>query len=426
MSPYPHQLPPVIGLLDVGTSKIACLMLARQCDGAWAPVGFGHQSSRGLKASVVVDANAAEDAVRATISQAEHMAGTALDAVVLSAACGRIASTHAAVGCELDAAGPRGRPVTTADVGRLLVAGRDYAERDDRAALHVDWIAARCDGAPLDPADIGSNTGRACRRLSLDVHAVTADRSPLRHLVHVAERCNQHVVAICPVPLTSGLAVTTDAERALGAAVVDMGAGSTSLALFVCGRLVAVHVIPIGANHITYDLTRALGVSITEAERIKKICAMVDLAHPSAADAISYHAQGNDHAHTKQATRAEITTIITSRLDALLRQVGARIEQAAIPQHLTGDVVLTGGGSMLAGIAVRASAILGRPARCTPPARRIGVPDVLLQPAFATIIGMQSLVSDIRFAAGGIWLGDGHAQPLPAAANGGSWLRRRF
>ena len=385
MSTETQVLPPILGLLDIGTSKIVCMMLARRAAAGHALIGVGHQISRGLKASVIVDADAAEDAVRATIAQAEHMAGASLEEVIVSAACGRFQSSHITAGLDL-----AGRAVSAADVDRLIQAGRAHAERDDRAAMHVNQVAARLDGNPCTNDSIG----RAGSHLALDVHAVSADRVPIRHLLHITERCQLKVLAIAPAPLASALAATTIEDRHRGTTVIDFGAGTTSLAQFANGCLVAIHVIPIGGNHLTYDLTKALGTSISEAERIKRNYARVDAAHLGADDTVQYQSGGDDHAHTRQARAADISTIVTSRIDALLRQVSERLQQWASPASRRGELVLTGGGSLLAGLCERTATSLERSARLSAPLRNDYGHVALRHPQFATVAGLEAFVLD--------------------------------
>ena len=395
--------PPILGFLDIGTSKIVCLMLGRTGKGDdYQVIGFGHQKSRGLKASVVVDADAAEDAVRATISQAEHMSGAPLASTMLAAACGRLSSTHVAVSLDLDGSSRDGGAISVPDIDRLLEAGRTHAERDDRAVLNINPLATYIDGQAMP----GSAVGLRGHRLSVDVHAIAADRGPLRHLLHLAERCQLRVLALAPAPLASALAVSTTAERRHGITIVEFGAGSTSLSLFVGGNLVCAHVFPIGSNHLTFDLMRALGTTITEAERIKKNYAIQFLAHPAQDDYVVYQTRGDNHAETtpdhpgavptKQVTRAAISTILTSRLDTLLRQVSQRIDQLAVPRHLCGDVVLTGGGSVLTGLLPLAETIMGGRVRLGAPLAHTGLPRALLHPAFATVAGLVLVAQDRR------------------------------
>ncbi len=397
MNPVASPLPPILGLLDVGTSRIACAMLATDGTAAapFTVVGFGHQRSHGVKAGVVVDADAAEDALRATVAQAESMAGARLDTVAVAVACGRIMSSHFAVGLPLDGLDPEGRSVAAADIHRLLDASRRHAEHDDRITLHANAIGARVDGRALP----GLAVGAWGKHLSLDVHAVTVDHPPVRSLLHVIERCGLRAAMLAPAPVAAALAVTTPEERARGVAVIDIGAGTTGLAVYAQGALVCAALLPIGGNHLGFDLMRSLGVSATEAERIKKNYGIQPVAHPGATETIVCQATGDVPAMTasvqsRQTTRAEISTILTSRLDALLRQVLHRIDALAIPPHMRGDLVLTGGSSQLSGLPALASAVLGRPARVAPPLPHTNLPRTLLHPAFAGLAGLGLVYRD--------------------------------
>ncbi len=391
MSNAPSHLPHVLGLLDIGTFKTVCLMLAADAyEPGYRVIGVGHQRSRGLKASVIVDADAAEETLRSTVTQAEHMAGRSLENVIVAAACGRLMSTHVAAGLDLVAADGKSRSVTATDIDRLIAAGRTHAERDDRAVLNVNAIAAHLDGTALPHMAVGDSG----RRLSVDVHAIAVDRAPLRHLMHVVERCHLNVIAMAPSPMAAAFGVTSPVERQGRVAVIDLGAGSTGLAVFMAGAPVLAHVFPIGGNHLTFDLMRALGTSFTEAERIKKNYAIEGTAHAARDDAIAYLGHENTHAEadqatTKQVTRADIFTILTSRLDAVLRQVLLRLDQFALSRELSCDVVLTGGGSLLQGLPELAAAVLGRPVRLGTPGTDGVMPRALGQPAFATAAGLE-------------------------------------
>ncbi len=425
MSFAPSHLPHVFGLLDIGTSKIVCLMLEHVSAPDERPyriIGFGHQRSRGLKASVIVDADAAEDAVRTTVAQAQHMAGVGLEHVVIAAACGRLMSTHVAAGLTLAPPNFPGRRIAQSDVDQVLEAGRTHAERDDRAVLNLNTLGARVDHRPHS----GDVTGASGYHLSLDVHAVAADRAPLQHLLHVVERCQLHVMAIAAAPLAAAYAVTTPEQRHAGTVVIDMGAGSTGLAVFVAGALVCAHVVPIGANHLTFDLIRALGISHTEAERIKKNYAIEALAHATQSETTIDLAHGATNAEAvsasiKQVTRADISKIFTSRLDGLFRQLGHRIEQLALPQPQHGDVVLTGGGSLMSGLPSLAAAVLARPVRIAAPGPHCALPASLQHPTFATAAGLESIAVN---AALGLRL-DTRTPPVRFKANG-TGLRQSF
>jgi cell division protein FtsA len=306
----------------------------------------------------------------------------------MAAACGRLASNHLATGIDLG-----GRPVTTADIEKLREAGRAHADQDDRAPLHLEVMGARLDGHPV----AGAVIGRQGQRVALDIHLVSADRAPLRHLIHIAERCNLQVLAMAPAPLASAIAVTTPLERAQGVIVLDCGAGTTGLSLFSGGACVNAHVVQVGGNHLTYDVTRAFGLPLNEAERIKKNYAIESIAQAVPEQLSALHnadtarPAGNVHASSQQVTRAAMITTLTTRVDALLQQIVQRIQRSGIPADRLSHVVLTGGGALLPLLLERATLALGRSARLAAPHSLNGWPLALLQPAFATVAGLQQV-----------------------------------
>ncbi len=258
---------PAWGLLDIGTSKIAAAIVAG--DGPEVRVaGVGLQRSKGVKAGVLTDLDAAESAVRAAIGQAERAAGVTLEGVSVSFAAGRLKSRHFAAKTEV----PAGR-VAQADLDRVTAAGRDYAERDGRSLVHLNALGYRLDGAP----GAREVRGLAAHQLTADFHAVTADEAPLRNVMLLIERCYLACDGIIAAPYASALAVTTPEEREIGVTVIDIGAGTAGIAFFAEGQLAGVDVVPVGSQHLTFDIARGLRTPLVEAERIKTLLWHLDL-----------------------------------------------------------------------------------------------------------------------------------------------------
>ena len=422
----PGQSPSVrhdtIGLLDVGTAKIVCLILTRAGSTAasdpWRVVGVGHQRSRGLKASVIADLDQAELAMRAAVQQAEAQAGLRLDEVFLSVSCGRLMSVNITARADLDTP-----TVTDADIARVMAGGRAYAERQGRTLLHLNRLGFSLDGV----AGIHDPRGMTGSRLASDLHAVTADDTPLRNLMHVVERCHLRVSGLAPTPLASALAVTTAEERRLGVITIDIGAGSTTVACFADDHLTAISALPMGGHHITYDLARALGTPVAEAERIKTLYGSVAYAHSDEHDTITYRLAGDvaDHqADHHQATRAELRSIILPRVDTILRQIAERIEATSFAPGDLGLIVLTGGASQLTGLAPCAASVWGRALRIGRPAALPGLPEGMSQPSFATAVGLSMIATNpelgVRAAHGREGMSGSYFGRV------GQWLRESF
>jgi cell division protein FtsA len=380
------QTPPLLGLLDVGTSKTVCFIVAaprKVRAGRVDVLGIGQQASRGLKAGVVIELDAAEQSVRAAVAEAERAAGYELRQVLLAVACGRLKSTTFAADTKIE-----GRAVGEADLVRLMAAGRRYVERDGRALLHMNAIGYRLDGAH----GIADPCGLAAETLSVDLHAVTADDAPLRNLVHVAERAYLSVTGLVPAPYASSLAVTTPQERKAGVLVLDFGAGTTGLALIVDGHLILSEIIPVGGHHISFDLARGLTTSLAEAERIKALCGTVEAGADETP--IACAPAGVVGRRVGEVPSSKVREIVRGRLRGLLGQVAERLERAGMGEAATERVVVTGGAGQLPGLSAFVGAFFGKPVRVGQPQAAYGWPAGAASPAFSTVLGVAQVAFD--------------------------------
>lgn len=395
----------VVGLLDVGTAKTACLIVGADAQGRRMRVlGAGVRPTRGLKAGVVVEMDGVEQAIRAAVNDAERGAGLQLAEVTMSVACGRLrAQSFSADAQVLRSA------VGAEDLERLAQAGHAFAQRDGRAVLDLQFVAYRLDGAPCG----GDPTGLPGRSLGADMVAISADEAPLRNLMHVAERAGLATGRLIPAPLASGLAATSEEDRHLGVLCIDMGAGTTQLSMFAHGHLIASDVIPIGGNHITFDIARAFAVPVPEAERIKREYGTLlnGEADPGAADAVLPAASDANGC---------LLRVVESRVANLLEHIAERIVRTGLPQYAQRLVVLTGGGSRLPGLAQASERVLERPVRVGRLQGIEGLPAELAGSEFATAIGMALMPSTV--GAGAAQTGAAMAEP-GYLRRMGQWLR---
>jgi cell division protein FtsA len=410
-----------VGLLDIGTSKVCCLIIARNAAGGDATeppatrvLGIGHQRSRGVKGGVIVDLDEAEQAVRAAVGQAERMAGVRLDDVYIGVACGRLRSGHFVAHADL----ARG-VVEPADVRRLLLAGRTYAEREARTLVHFNRIAYRLDGVP----GVRDPRGMAGRQLSADMHAVTADEAPLRNLLLLVERCYLTVAGIVPSPLASALAATSEEERQLGVICLDIGGGVTTIAVFADRHFLFADTIPVGGNHITLDIARALRTPLAEAERIKTLYGTLATAKSDGHQPVSYPLAGEQEDAPHQTTKGHLRGLLQERVESLFALVRERLDRGNVPAHACERVVLTGGASQLMGFGAFAANVLGRPARVARPQPFGGMPAGLCSPAFSVVMGLVSAVQSQTEC-----VLSSHRGALAAGylSRVGQWLRRDF
>ena len=339
---HSRTIPGMVGVVDVGTAKVCCLIAAPDNAGGQTLLGLGHQRSQGIKSGMVVDADEAERAVRAAVGQAERMAGVALDMVVLAIACGRLKSSGFAARAMVE-----GSVVKAADVDRVIAGGEAYVERSQGRCLiqltRSDWQLDGVKGV-RDPR------GLAGRELSVQLTAVTADEAPVRNLLGIVERCHLAVDGLVAAPFASALAVATPEERRAGTLVLDNGAGVTSLAVFTEGRIVHADAIPVGGLHVTYDIARALSTPVAEAERIKTLYGTLVKAASDANEFISFPVAGEEENGVAQTSKARLREIIEPRIEHVFGLVDERLKNASLSDFASGRVILTGGGSQLLGL----------------------------------------------------------------------------
>lgn len=405
----------VVGVLDIGTSKVCCLIVAPDAPAQARVVGIGHQRSRGIKAGVVIDLSAAEEGVRTAVSQAERAAGVRLDEVVISVSCGRQRSSHFSAHAEV-ATGIVG----DADIERLNAAARQYAERDGRSLIAMNRLGYRLDGAfgGSDPR------GMAAGRVTADLHAVTADEPPLRNLMALVERCYLATAGLVPTAYASALAVTSEEERQLGVTCIDIGGGATAISVFSEGKLLLVDSLPVGGNHVTFDIARALTAPLAEAERIKTLYGTLIGARSDEHEVFSYSLAGEDEPAMHQATKAQLRCIVEPRIDGLLALVHERLERSGMGRHADERVVLTGGTSQLMGLGEYAADVVRRPVRVARPVPAAGLPASLCSASFATVLGLLQAVQEP--GDGVLAYREGEAHGTTYWGRMGQWIRESF
>ena len=389
MKPVSPKRAAVVAALDVGTSKIVCLIarlepqgpqdvLRRRSHGVRL-LAFAHTAASGMKAGSVVDLVEAEETVRQAIDSAESMAGVQLESVVVSMSGGRLGSERFIATIDLSGA------VTESDIGRVLAAASRHSVRDGRAVLHSLPIGFTVDAA----AGIREPRGMLGHRLGVDMHMVTADVATVRNLMLTVERSHLSVEAMVASPYVAGLAALADDEADLGAATVDMGAGTTTLAVFSGGKFVHADGFALGGHHVTMDLARGLNTRVADAERIKAIYGSVLAGGSDERDMITVPPVDDDEREPPQfVSRASLVRIIKPRVEEILEMVRDRLAASPFAAEPRGRVVLTGGASQLTGLADLAARILRRPVRIGRPLGLAGLPEAAKGPAFAVAAGL--------------------------------------
>ncbi len=380
----------MIAALDVGTSKIACLIarlkphppqdVLRRRSHSIEVIGFGHTLARGMKAGAVTDLMEAEQAVRQALDLAERTAGMQLKSVVVSLSAGKPASELMTATVNV-----AGKTVSDGDITRVLSAGSQHSVRPGRAVLHSLPI-----GYSLDEVNgIRDPRGMVGRRFGIDMHVMTADIAVVRNLILAIERCHLEVGALVASPYSSALSVLADDESDLGAALVDMGAGTTTIAVFAGGRFVHGNGFAVGGHHVTMDIARGLNTRIADSERIKTLYGSVLAGGSDEREMIAIPPVNDDEHETPQfVSRAQLVRIVRPRVEEILEMVRDRLAASPFAAEPRGRVVLTGGACQLSGLVELATKILGRPVRIGRPLGMAGLPDEAKGPAFASATGL--------------------------------------
>ena len=355
----------LIAALDIGTSKVACLIARlKPCPPSEALrgrthaielLGISHIQSLGVKAGAVIDLGQCEHAVRQAVAVAERMAKVRVESVLLSVSAGRLQGQMIEAASDI-----RGGTVTPADVGRITSTGMRHATGTGRTALHALPVGYALDGVK----GIRDPRGMVARQFGVEMNVVTSDASVAKNLMLVVERCHLNVEAMAASPYLAGLSVLTDDEVDTGAAIVDMGAGTTTIATYSTGRFVHASGFALGGQHITMDLARGLGACIADAERIKTLYGTVLTGGSDARELMSVPAaDDHDRDMPQVVSRATIANIIRQRAEEIFEMVRDRLADSPFAADPRARVVLTGGASLLTGIPELASQILKRPVR---------------------------------------------------------------
>ena len=333
-----------------------------------------------MKAGGVVDLVEVEQMVRQAIDIAESMAKVQLESVVVSLSGGRLGSERFVANIDLS-----GGAVTDGDITRVLAAASRHSVRDGRAVLHSLPIGYSLDAV----TGIREPRGMLGNRFGVDMHMVTSDVAIVRNLILVVERSHLSVEAMVASPYASGLSVLADDEGDLGAATIDLGAGTTTMAVFSGGKFVHADGFALGGHHVTMDLARGLNTRIVDAERIKAIYGSVLTGGSDERDMITVPSVGDDERESAQfVSRAALVRIIKPRVEEILEMVRDRLKTSPFAAEPRARVILTGGTSQLAGIVELATRILRRPVRIGRPLGLAGLPEAAKGPAFAVAAGL--------------------------------------
>lgn len=408
----------IVGL-DIGTSKVVAIVGSITDEGELEIIGIGSHPSRGMKKGVVVNIESTVQSIQRAIEEAELMAGCQIHSVYAGIAGSHIRSlnSHGIVAV-------RDREVYPLDLERVIDAAQAVAIPADQKVLHVlpqEYVLDNQEG-------IKEPLGMSGVRLEAKVHLVTCAVNAAQNIEKCIRRCGLEVEDIILEQLASSYAVLTDDERELGVCLVDIGGGTTDIAIFTEGAIRHTGVIPIAGDQVTNDIAMALRTPTQFAEeiKIKYACALTQLAR--ADETIKVPSVGDRP--PRDLSRQSLAEVVEPRYDELFTLVQAELRRSGYEDMIAAGIVLTGGTSKMEGVVELAEEIFHTPVRIGVPQDVLGLNDIVRNPIYSTGVGLlhyglkQQRGSNVRGSARPRKPRDTNAASLFARAK--SWLQNNF
>ncbi len=384
----------VVAVLDVGTSKIACLVLkfenaeGSRDDGLgslagqsqFRVIGAATTRSRGVRFGEVDAMAETERAIRTAVQAAQKMAQTRVDHVIACLAGAHPRSYGLAGETDL-----HDGQVSEQDVARVLAACEvpDYGA--GREALHAHPVNFAIDHR----TGFGDPRGHVGNRLSVDMHLLTIDTGAVQNLLYCIRRCDLEIAGLASSAYVSGLASLVEDEQELGAACIDMGGGATGISIFIKKHMIFAESVRMGGDHVTSDISKGLQVPLATAERIKTIHGGVHATGMDDREMIEIGANSGDwEKDRRKVSRTELIGIMRPRVEEILEEVRAILDAAGFDQLSSQQIVLTGGASQIPGLDGLAARILGQNVRLGRPLRVQGLPQAATGAAFSSTVGL--------------------------------------
>lgn len=385
------RLAKIFGAVNVGSFRISAMIMGETETGDLMVLGSGHRASQGIKRGYVTDMKAATYAIRDAVERAEKNAGTSVQSVWIACAGAGLKSNVSNVEIEIG-----GRRIEEEDVEHLLIEARETIQPDGRTVLHAQPAHYTLDGAH----GVANPRGLHAERLGVDVHVMLADGAPVRNLMEAVQNAHLEVEAVVAAPLASGYACLSEEERELGVALVEIGSDVTNVSVFAAGMLLGLRAIPVGSGDITDAVASAFGIRRFQAERLKCVSGSAIASPTDHREMIPVHgpndgtagepsgpqARGADDKN--RIARAELISVITQSQSQIIGEIGKALKEMGFTGTRAGQVVLTGGGAELAGLAEFTQSALAMPVRIGRAPTLTGLPEAHATPGFAGLAGL--------------------------------------
>ncbi len=369
----------VVAGLDIGTTKICCVVAEVGAAGELIISGVGVSPSEGLKRGVVVDIEATTQGVGAAVQKAANQSGREITQVYVGVTGEHISSLNSK---GVTAITHADREIHQDDVDRALHQARVIVIPPDRVILHAIPRSYSIDGQN----GIRHPVGMSGTRLEVETHIVTGAHTFLQNVEKCVARSGLGLQEMVLEPLATSTAVLTPAERSHGVCLIDIGGGTTDMGIFIEGEIYYSAVVPVGGSHVTTDLAQLLRIPVDHAEQVKKEHGHAVSARVGEAESVPIQQIGSPA--PRPLRRRAVAEIVEARMQELFQLVQNEIDKSGCKQRLPAGVVITGGGSDLQGALECAGAKLGMPVRQGKPERLPGLGDTISAPQFSTAVGL--------------------------------------
>lgn len=389
----PNRFNRAYAAVNIGSFRVSCMILGQDDNDALQVLGSSHRKSEGVKRGYVTDMAAASNAIRQAVEKAEAAARTTIASVTIGCAGAGLSSKVSSVEISIG-----GRRIEEDDIDHLLAAARDMLQPDGRMVLHAQPAHYTLDGAH----GVANPKGLHAETLGVDIHVVLAEGAPVRNLIEAVQNAHLDVDAVVASPLASAYACLSAEERDLGVGLVEIGAQITNVSVHAGGMLLGLKSIPIGSMDITDAIASSLGIRRGQAERLKCVSGSAIATPTDHREMVPVNGPGEEHIlplargadEQNRIARAELVGVVTERLSYLASEIGKSLKLLGFSGANAGQVVLTGGGAELHGVAEFMQGALGRAVRVGKPPQIAGLPEAHAVPGFATLAGLCLYAAD--------------------------------
>jgi len=367
-----------VAALDIGSSKVCCIIAKISRDKRINVVGYGYNASKGIKNGIITDLNQATLSVCNAVETAEQMANERIDRVIVNISGDKIKSVIKSANISIS----KNRPISENDINKVIEKGIHKINVEGNELIHCLPMSYKCDNGEeiKDPRNIyGEN-------LSVDILLGLIPEIMFRNVETVIENSHLEIAEKAFSAYASGLTCLVEDEMEIGSTIIDIGGGTTSICSFKHGHPTYFAALPVGGNNVTNDIAWGLTTSFTHAERLKTLHGCAFMTSKDKEESINVYPVGEeDDSSIKQVPKAEL---ITPRIEETFELVNQKLSEQGLKNISSHRVVLTGGGSNLSGIRDVAAMILDKQVRLGKPRNILNLPDNLYNPAFSTAVGL--------------------------------------